>query len=268
MSEIQLLRSHHTRNVTGFGLDHLIFGKIFMGHFDPIHKVPEAYTQMIPIFEEYDIIAGDMNAGWHRLIQPTKYSKKPLVNSKKPGYVYGPISYLTPVQPSDPRDARLDMVICKYEQPIPINVGVTFDEFHKYETPRLLMKALEFPSDHRPIKAHIKMEEGQLILAFWNVSDPVYWSKCYPTAMDGYDLVANDGKIDAKKEHDRLESILKWVDYLLENCNILGLAEVPIRLIPDLQIIAKKYDKIMVYRSEHSNTWRPNDPISQMVVMY
>jgi hypothetical protein len=124
------------------------------------------------------------------------------------------------------------------------------------------MKELKFPSDHRPVKISINIDRNTLVLAFWNVSDPIYWSKFYPTALEGYELD------DLKKEYDRLESILQWVDYLLENCDMLGLAEVPVRLISDLQVIAKKYNMRMDHISEHSDIWRPNEPISQMVVMY
>lgn len=283
VQRLSLQGGHYKRNVTGFGLSHPTFGKLFVGHFDPIHKVPEVYPQMQAIFKEYDIIAGDMNAGWHRLIKPTKYNRKSLIDPKNPGYVYNPISYLTPVQPLDPRDARLDMVFCKYEQPIPIDVKVSFNDFHNHTTPRHLMKVLGFPSDHRPIKTSIDAVDDigntkTLILAFWNVSDPVYWSKFYPTALIGYELEgdstneieARDEKqgIDMKKEHIRLESILQWVDYLLENCDVLGLAEVPARLISDLTIIAKKYDINIEHRPEHSDVWRPNEPISKMVVIY
>lgn len=280
--DIQFYKSHNTRNISGFGLDHPVFGRIFMGHFDPIHKVPDVEPQMRPIFEYYDIIVGDMNAGWHRLIKPTKYSKKSLINPKNTGYVYNPISYLTPVQPSDPRDARLDMVVCKYNQPLPIDVGVSFDEFHKHKTPRQLMRVLGFPSDHRPLKTSIEAEDDYgekhvLILAFWNVSDPVYWSRYYPAALEGYELEGDgytdlagvdDNAIDMQKEHNRLESILVWVDHIMDNCNVVGLAEVPVRLISDLQMLAKKHGMSMEYRSEHSDIWRPNDPISQMVVMW
>lgn len=269
---------YHTRNITGFGLNHPIFGKIFVGHFDPIHKVPQVYSQMQIIFNKYDIIAGDINAGWHRLIKPTKYNQKPLVDPKYPDYVYNPISYLTPVQPSDPRDTRLDMIICKYEQPNPIDIGISFNDFHKYEKPRHLMKILGFPSDHRPIKTSINVElngnNETLILAFWNVADPMYWSKIYPTAnleeyiSNEYEDLDDKQEISIKKEHDRLESILRWIDYLLENCDVLGLAEVPVKLIPNLKIIAKKYNMIMEHRSEHSDLWKASELISQMVVLY
>jgi len=268
----------YTRNITGFGLSHPIFGKIFLGHFDPIHKVPEVYSQMQIIFNKYDIIAGDINAGWHRLIKPTKYNQKPLIDPKYPAYVYNPISYLTPVQPSDPRDTRLDMIICKYEQPNPIDIGISFNDFHKYKKPRYLMKTLGFPSDHRPIKTSITLElngtKETLILAFWNVADPMYWSKFYPTAnleeysSNEWEGLDDEQEISTKKEQARLKLILRWVDYLLEKCDICGLAEVPIQLIPDLMIIANKHNRKMENRSEHSNVWRRNEPISQMVVIY
>jgi hypothetical protein len=265
--KVQLL---HKRNITGFGLVNPNFGKIFIGHSDPIHKVPHMYPQLQPIFSEYDIIVGDMNACWHRLILPNKYNSVSLVDANQ-HYVYNPISYLTSVQPSDPRDARLDMIICKYEQPMPIDVGIKFDNFHKHKKPRFLMQELVFPSDHLPIKAYIVHPDNpkeHLMIGFWNVADPIYWAQYYPKALDGFDLKGEDSNIDLKKEHSRLESILKWVNYLADDCDVLGLAEVPIKLIPDLQLIAKKYEFVMEYQAEHSDIWRPNDPISQIVVMF
>ena len=257
-TELSFLESRHNKNVTGFGLSHPTFGKIFIGRFDPIHKSPTAHSQMLPIFNEYDIIAGDTNAGWHRLIKSNRYSRKPLISSSRTCYVYNPISYLAPVQPTNPRDARLDMVMCKYEQPIPIDVGVTFEDFHLHKTPRHLMQALGFPSNHRPIKTSITIAQKTMILAFWNVSDPIYWSQFCPLNND----------CDPIKEHERLVLILKWVDNLAENCDVFGLAEVPARLVPELQTIAQKHGFTMAHQEEHSNVWRPNNPVSQMVIMY
>lgn len=258
--EIQFLTNHRTRNMTGFGLNHSIFGKIFIGHFDSMHKIPHVYNQILTILENYDVIAGNMNTGWHHLITPFG-NKRPLINRKNLSYVYNPISYLAPNQPEDPRDARLDMVICKYEQPLPIEVGVTFDNFHEYESPRDLMKMLKFPSYHKPIKVLIKNNEDTLVLGFWTVSDPIYRNKFYDSKNKVLEHELNN-------EHKRLELTIKWIDCLLENCNILGLADVPILLMDELKLLAKKHGMNIEHCSEHSDIWRPNEPIPQFVVMY
>lgn len=256
---VNLLGSYKKRNITGFALEHLYFGKIFFGHFDPIHKEPNLRNQMAPIFAECNIVVGDLNAGFHQLTSRNKYNNIPLLQPNEFAHVYDPISYLPPVQPNL-RDVRIDMIISKRVQPIPINVGIDFNKITKYQSPRDMIKDINFPSDHRPIKAMLMdSEKNKITIAFWNVADPLFWSEFYQNAMIGF---------SAKEEENRLKSVLSWIEQLLSNCDILGLAEVPISLISKLEELGTKYKMKIKYTSEHSDIWRPNLPISQMVVMW
>lgn len=254
---MKFLGSYKKRNLTGFVFEHPDFGKIFLGHFDPIHKEKNAHAQMKPIFAECNIVIGDLNSGWYRLTGRNKYNIVPLLQPGEFGHVYNPISYLPSVRPN-PRDASIDMIISKYIQPVPIDVGVDFGRIADYSSPRDMMKDINFPSDHLPIKASLA-GAGRIVVAFWNVADPIFWSQFYPDAMNGFTMAG---------ENVRLNSIVEWVNRLLEGCDILGLAEVPISLIPKLQNLAGGREMQIKYTSEHSDIWRPNFPISQIVVMW
>lgn len=257
---VSLLGRYKTRNVTGFTLEHTYFGKIFFGHFDPIHKEPYMRDQMAPVFADSNIVVGDLNAGLRQLTSRTKYNIIPLLQPNEFAYVYNPVSYLPPVQPNL-HDASIDMIISRLVQPIPVNVGIDFSKIRKYQSPRDMIKDINFPSDHRPLKAILAdtKKENMITIAFWNVADPLFWSEFYQNAMIGF---------SAEEEDNRLKLILSWLDKLLPDCDIFGLAEVPVNLISRLQELGKKYKMNIKYTSEHLDVWRPNLHVSQMVVMW
>ena len=97
-------------------------------------------------------------------------------------------------------------------------------KFTPAKLPRLLMKSLNWPSDHTSVVAVVSTMRlsTQLTVATWNVADPFYYGKFWPDATFGFDF---------EQEDTRLEAVVSHIEKLLNIADVVGLQEVPSELV-------------------------------------
>lgn len=218
--------------------------RLFAGHFDPVHKDPDALADVQRVFERHEVVCGDFNASDYHLRKCGAFDSKgrgwtaaahervptylPNIDinatnrgfaSTKPVFLPG----LDNVYVALP--ARVSPLPAVARWVLPARVAADVN-------PRSLIRKLGLLSDHVPVGASIQMVPSDAAaavsaasgaaapqrwtLATFNVADPFFWARFYPGA---------DGGFDPKREPQRQEKLLSTIADLLERFDALALQE-------------------------------------------
>ena len=195
------------------------------------------------IFDAHHVVLGDMNCEWRNMIggahlgahsQPMEAWVKPDTHTAavRAGGTYLP-GLTKPKQPRWKGDSvaitppTFDLVVVARPLTVDLLPKQPGRKFTPAKLPRLLMKSLDWPSDHTSVVANVKSMSltGHLTVATWNVADPFYFGRFWPDADFGFDFEEEDSRLNAIKQH---------VEQLLDLADVVGLQEVPADLVDRL----------------------------------
>lgn len=193
-----------------------IVGRLYVGHFDPVHKEPGAAQAAKTIFGNHDIVIGDFNASSHHLQHAGVIREGSFTHVDVP-------SYLPNISRARGRIniPRFDSVYApKMTHRVTGSSLVVLPAAVDNVNPRTLMTTYRMDSDHVPVSAHIEdLATGQFInVVTYNVSDPTFWAIHYPSATSGF---------DEGGEAARQARIQRTIHRLMHTHTVIGLQEVP-----------------------------------------
>ena len=195
------------------------------------------------IFDCHDVVMGDMNTTWRQMIgaeDPTRSTQSKgstkrvasihsaaWVSAETHACVHRP-SYL----PNAAREDRAAIEPAAFDQVIvtrPLCVELLKSQPGKKLTsckvPRSLMHSLKWPSDHTSVVAAVRNGDLILVVATWNVADPLYFGRFHEGPEVGFEW---------QPESERLSAIEAHVTELLDCADAVGLQEVPADLVARL----------------------------------
>jgi endonuclease/exonuclease/phosphatase family metal-dependent hydrolase len=196
------------------------------------------------IFDAHDVIMGDCNTEWARMIgaeDPTRSASSKAatkaVTSIREGAWVKSTSHACAQRPSYLPSARndyqpiapkpIDLIVVKRPLSVELHEKQPGPKLVTCKFPRGLMKSTRWPSDHVPVVGVVRKAGVEaLVVATWNVADPHYFARFFDEGPDvGFDW---------QPEPQRLEAIAQQVDALLTTADVVGLQEVPAALVAKL----------------------------------
>lgn len=207
-----------TKYISGISVHIPEFGRLFAGHFSPVHKEPLATQEVRDVFKEHDIVIGDFNALTRQLKTFCLYDSKWSSHSP-PSYLPNiprpPVRFSIPC--FDAIYARQDSYSVK-AGPIDLFLLLVVNGIN----PRELIASLG-GSDHAPVLAVVRNLVSGIskTVMTWNVADPVFWSRFYSSSKEGFSL---------EHESQRQDGLFERVASYIRNYDVVALQEVPVDL--------------------------------------
>ena len=203
------------------------------------------------VFDCHDIVMGDCNSEWQYMIgaeDPTrppnsKASAKRVASIKAGAWVsadthacaYRPSYLVGATQENDDHRAikpkAFDLIVVTRPRSVKLlekQPGRTFPP-QGCKLPRTYMEKVRWPSDHTSVVGEVKAGTATLNVATWNCADPHYFEQFWPASGFGFEW---------QPEDERLDDIERHVVTLLESAEVVGLQEVPVRLVQRLVVLA------------------------------
>lgn len=207
------------------------YGMLALVHLEKANKASPRHDEIIElhewIFNHFYIVMGDMNCTVSA-IKKLKLKTDICINTN-PNGTYLPFKNTTSNTTSTTQYLPcFDMCVThSYIAVVDDNLnlcGFNTHSVHAHEIPRERMHNV-WPSDHMPVITECKRGKGSFKTATWNIADPVYLSKFHPSANQGFDWLSED---------DRLSKVIQIVEKLLNSASVVGLIEVPHKIVKRL----------------------------------
>jgi hypothetical protein len=237
-------------------------GRVFGGHISPVHKEPGAVPEVNELFQTHRILMGDFNAGESQL---RKHIRLPAACE-----MHNPPSYL----PSMPQIKPRIYIPCF---DVVAAVGAACEGTHNPRgigslptrvtgtDPRMIMVQRGMPSDHLPILASVSVH-GLTVRCFtYNVADPCFWGKAFPSAAAGFDT-SKEG--EAKRQAKVTDVIRRALSALpADAILVVALQEVPASMEAQLSTLLQSSFRCTVHSTPmHCAPELPFDDAARQLV--
>lgn len=199
-------------------------------------KLPPAATtsrddtvaSMYGVFSSTDIVLGDMNNKWSSLVESkcVRSTVHRMATREEGTYLPG-VQAETPIPPP-----CFDMVVVRRPLYVRTAARQPGKRLQPCKAPRSLMRNSQgsWPSDHTSVVAEVTSPHDMrpTIVSTWNVADPMYHGKFWPSARIGFGSEESD-------EAGRLVAIRSHVTTLLGLADVVALQEVPHSIADSLE---------------------------------
>ena len=145
------------------------------------------------IFAKHSVVMGDMNTTWRRLIDEhgavpaTTHACATLPSTYLPGQQEQQRCANGDIRAGGYHLPAFDLVVVKRPLSVQCLEKQLAPKVESLKIPRAFMASNNWPSDHFPVMATVRAMDGQeLVVGTWNVADPKYFGKYWPSAAFGF----------------------------------------------------------------------------------